>query len=69
MDNYMNSIISFTKNLIKSFSAILGAIIGIVFIIIIIVIWLGFFGIIPHGSPPDDGHGGRYTNEMYDSFR
>lgn len=42
---------------------------GIIFTIGFIVMWLGFFGIIPAGSPPDDGHDGRYTNEMYDPFR
>lgn len=44
-------------------------VLGILFIIGVIAMWLGFFGIIPAGSPPDDGHNGRYTNEMYDPFR
>lgn len=64
-DKLVDSIIRGIKLPWKVFTTLL----GILFIIGFIVMWLGFFGIIPHGSPPDDGHDGRYTNEMYDPFR
>jgi hypothetical protein len=51
LDKFIASIINIIKQGWKIFAAIL----GIIFIIIAIVVWLGFFGIIPHGTPsPDD---------------
>ena len=50
-DKFVATIINSIKRGWKIFTAIL----GIIFIIVIIVVWLGFFGIIPHGTPsPDD---------------
>lgn len=64
-DKILASILHGIKLPWKVFTTLL----GILFVIGFIVMWLGFFGIIPAGSPPDDGHDGRYTNEMYDPFR
>ncbi|MGK2849018.1 MAG: hypothetical protein ACSLEX_03045 [Minisyncoccota bacterium] len=64
-DKVLASILGSLKLPWKVFTTLL----GILFVIGFIVMWLGFFGIIPAGSPPDDGHDGRYTNEMYDPFR
>jgi len=53
---------------IYTFWKLFSSIIGGLFIIIIIILWLGFFGIIPSGDPPDDGFGGRYQNEVESPF-
>jgi hypothetical protein len=37
-------------------------------VIFIGFVWAVYFGFIPSGDPPDDGYGGRYSNEINSPF-